>query len=98
MNDPKQERATISRRRWMGAASAPLIAAAVASALVTREAAAQAQDQAKSDVNLAGVRVFNVRDFGAQGDGKTLDTEAIQKAIDACGKDQGGTVLIPGGT
>ena len=35
----------------------------------------------------------NVRDYGAVGDGKTVDTKAIQKAIDA-----GGTVYFPGGT
>lgn len=34
----------------------------------------------------------NVKDFGAVGDGKMLDTEAIQRAIDA-----GGTVYIPDG-
>lgn len=40
---------------------------------------------------------YNVRDFGAKGDGTTLDTVAIQKALDACGK-AGGTVTFPAGT
>lgn len=40
-------------------------------------------------------RVYDIRDFGAIGDGKTLCTEAIQRAVDAA-KD-GGTVLIAGG-
>ena len=40
---------------------------------------------------------FNVRDFGATGDGKTFDTAAIQKALDAC-KAAGGTVEFPAGT
>ena len=39
---------------------------------------------------------FNVRDFGASGDGKTFDTAAIQKALDAC-KNSGGTVQFPPG-
>ena len=39
---------------------------------------------------------FNVRDFGAKGDGKSSDTEAIQRAIDAAGKVEG-TVWFPAG-
>jgi polygalacturonase len=40
---------------------------------------------------------FNVRELGATGDGKTFDTAAIQKALDAC-RASGGTVEFPAGT
>jgi len=42
--------------------------------------------------------VFNVRDFGAAGDGKALDTDAINRAISAAGAAGGGTVYFPAGT
>ncbi len=41
--------------------------------------------------------MFNAKDFGAFGDGKALDSQAIQKAIDACSAAGGGTVYIPEG-
>ena len=43
-------------------------------------------------------QVYNVRDFGAKGDGKALDHTAINRAIDACVADGGGQVLLPAGT
>jgi polygalacturonase len=42
--------------------------------------------------------VFNVRDYGATGDGKTLDSPAINKAIEESAAKGGGTVLVPAGT
>lgn len=41
---------------------------------------------------------FNVRDFGAQGDGKNLDSPAIDAAINAAANAGGGTVWLPAGT
>jgi polygalacturonase len=41
---------------------------------------------------------FNVRDYGAAGNGSSNDTPAIQKAIDAANSAGGGTVLFPSGT
>ncbi|UCC97383.1 MAG: right-handed parallel beta-helix repeat-containing protein [Phycisphaerales bacterium] len=41
--------------------------------------------------------VYDIRDYGAAGNGQTLDTPAIQKAIEACEAAGGGQVLFPPG-
>jgi polygalacturonase len=41
--------------------------------------------------------LFDVRAFGATGDGKTIDSPAINKAIEAAAAAGGGTVFFPGG-
>jgi polygalacturonase len=46
----------------------------------------------------SGKVVFSVRDYGAVGDGKTLDSPAINRAIQACSQAGGGTVYVSGGT
>jgi hypothetical protein len=41
--------------------------------------------------------VVSILDHGAIGDGTTLNTEALQKAVAACVEQKGGTVLVPAG-
>ena len=48
--------------------------------------------------DLAGPVFYNVRDYGASGDGRTLDHKDINLAIDACARAGGGTVYFPAGT
>ncbi len=52
---------------------------------------------APSTVSAQSAGVFDVRTFGAVGDGTTLDTQALQAAIDHCNAAGGGTVLVAGG-
>lgn len=75
----------LPRRTWLAALSATSLATGSL-------AAAPASPTAP-----LGTRTYNLLDFGAKGDGKTLDTHALQAAIDACHKDEGGTVLVPAG-
>ena len=46
----------------------------------------------------AATGIYNVRDYGAVGDGATLDSPAINAALEAAAADGGGTVLLPPGT
>lgn len=43
------------------------------------------------------MEAFSIRDFGATGNGESLDTGAIQAAVNGCAGKGGGTVLVPPG-
>ena len=51
-----------------------------------------------STLSQPAARTYDVRTYGATGDGKALDTDAINKAIDAAAAAGGGTVWFPAGT
>lgn len=82
-----------SRRKLLRTLSIASVGSGIA--LGARTAVAQEPSSGESDL---GARTYNIRSFGAKGDGKTIDTAAVQAAIDACYKDQGGIVLVPAGT
>lgn len=83
MRDKMNRRAAM---QWIGGGGAALAAA------VTTGAAAGAEGP-----RTAPSMPVSVREFGARGDGKSLDTSALQAAIDACAAAGGGTVVLPAG-
>ncbi len=85
---------SLSRRRWLGVISTASLGSGL---LASSLPAADVPDRPTANDKLSGARIYNIRDFGAVGDGKTLNTAAVQAAIDACFRDHGGTVLVPAG-
>lgn len=63
-----------------------------------RDSSSTKQSKPSSTFTGDATGIYNVRTFGAKGDGQTLDTEAINKAIEAATAAGGGTVFIPSGT
>ncbi|MCH5378143.1 MAG: glycoside hydrolase family 28 protein, partial [Planctomycetes bacterium] len=62
----------------------------ISTVCASRKSVAVPRDDANGD--------YDVRAYGAVGDGDTLDTAAIQEAIDAAAEAGGGTVLLRRGT
>ncbi len=58
----------------------------------------QPTPQPKAQKLSATLGIFDVRTYGAVGDGKAVDSPAINKAIEAAAAAGGGTVVFPAGT
>src|SRR5215472_10019280 len=69
--------------------------ATTAAQLILLAASSGAAQSAAGDTR--SLHVFNVKDFGAMGDGQTLDTAAISKTIRTASTAGGGRVLFPPG-
>lgn len=83
------------RRRVRVYAALFCLASFVASAVVQDNASAQ-RTAARARPNAA--LVYSVRAYGARGDGKTVDTPSVNRAIEAAAAAGGGTVHFPAGT
>ena len=95
--EPAVESRLLSRREWLGKLALPATGAVIASGLMETNAMGARSKPAASHDDL-GARIYNIRSYGAKGDKTTVDTAAVQAAIDACAADGGGTVLVPAGT
>ncbi|TWU32509.1 glycoside hydrolase family 28 protein [Novipirellula artificiosorum] len=56
-----------------------------------------AQDSVADSDEPSVTQVINIKSFGAIGDGVAMETEAVQKTIDACHDAGGGVVCVPAG-
>ncbi|HEY1995449.1 MAG TPA: glycoside hydrolase family 28 protein [Edaphobacter sp.] len=68
----------------------------LAAAATTAMPAAYAAQRSPNTSGAQGI--FDIRTYGAVGDGKAVDSPAINKAIEAAAAAGGGTVLFPAGT
>jgi polygalacturonase len=80
------------RRDFLRTSSFGMAAAAIPAVSL----AASGQDSAPAGEPARNL--FDVRKYGATGDGKTLDTEAVNRAIEAAAATGGGVVVFPAGS
>ncbi|QNI37323.1 rhamnogalacturonidase [Edaphobacter albus] len=71
---------------------------AVAAAAAAATAVPSVHAAPRSSAAFPAGAIFDIRSFGAVGDGKTVDSPAINKAIEAAAAVGGGTVFFPAGT
>jgi hypothetical protein len=89
---------SFTRRQWLGRVPPSALGALLSGGFAGEPGFASEQVKSDAGADDFGAHVYNVRKYGAKGDGTTLDTVAVQAAIDACHQDGGGMVLVPAGS
>jgi len=95
--EQENETALLSRRECLGKLALPTAGVVVGAGLLGRKAVAAMPVNAAKSNSDPGARVYNIRDYGAKGDGTKLDTAAFNAAIVACAAAGGAQVLVPPG-
>jgi polygalacturonase len=82
----------------------PLILFVAPSELIAQQAKATGSGLAEIPFSMPEIelplfpeKTFYINDYGAKGDGQTLNTEAFSSAIKACHESGGGTIIVPPG-
>ena len=88
MKEFSEVRRELLRTGGVGAAAAAISTGSFAALAQGPSAVAGGESQA----------IFDVRRYGAAGDGKTLDTASVNRAIEAASVSGGGVVVFPAGT
>jgi polygalacturonase len=84
----------IDKERWL----VLLVLFSLASCLSVANGQRLAKTRTPSGTNADAAGIYNVRAFGAKGDGRTLDTPAINRTIEVAASKGGGTVRFPAGS
>jgi len=85
-------------RRHVRAYAALLGLASLLASAAAQGPASSAQRRGAGAARPDAAGVYGVRAFGARGDGRALDTPAVNRAIEAAAAAGGGTVHFPAGT
>jgi len=87
---PKRRKNNFMTKIFQIAFGFSLVISLIALSEMTKPVSAQNRQAAQN--------FYNIKTYGARGDGKTLDTSAINRAIETAAKNGGGTVFFPAGT